>query len=321
MKPHLPLSLGHRPVSRVRRVLSAIALGILLLVGGCQPTVPSRSAPIAPVSPPAAAPVSPAAAPVPAKPRPPKPKPVVRQAPPADSCPSDNALLAWNFQRNKKHVVPSIPTKARKLAKQYGALYVGADPKVVYLTFDEGYESGNTPAILDTLKKKGVKATFFVTRAYVKEAPKLVRRMVAEGHVVGNHSATHPSMPGLAYDKAAFDSQLKRTADAYRQVTGRKIATLFRPPMGEYSARTLCMTKDLGYTTVFWSFAHDDYDEKNQPPIATTIARILDGSHPGALYLLHGMSSSDTQALGSSIEGLRKQGYGFGVLVPGTPTP
>ena len=250
----------------------------------------------------------------PPKPKLAKPKPVAKPAPPADSCPSDNALLAWNFQRNKKHVVPGIPTKARKLAKEYGAVYVGPDSEAVYLTFDEGYENGNTPAILDTLKKKGVKATFFVTRAFVKEAPKLVRRMVAEGHVVGNHSATHPSMPKLAYNEASFDSQLKRTADAYKQVTGKKIAPLFRPPMGEYSARTLCMTKDLGYTTVFWSFAHGDYDEKNQPPVATTLTRILDGSHPGAIFLLHGMSSSDTQALGAAIDGLRKQGYGFGVL-------
>ena len=321
MEPSIPLSLGFKPARPLRGVPSVAALGILLLVGGCHSTVPPRAAPTAPVSPLAAAPASPTAAPVPAKPRPPKPKPVVKQAPLSDFCPSDNTLLAWNFQRNKKHAVPSIPTKARKLAKQYGALYVGPNSKLVYLTFDEGYENGNTPAILDTLKKNGVKATFFVTRAYIKEAPKLVRRMVAEGHVVGNHSATHPSMPKLAFDRAAFDSQLKRTADAYEQVTGERIATLFRPPMGEYSARTLCMTKDLGYTTVFWGFAHGDYDEKNQPPVATTLTRILDGSHPGAIYLLHGMSSSDTQALGASIDALGKQGYGFGVLAAGGAAP
>jgi peptidoglycan-N-acetylmuramic acid deacetylase len=144
-----------------------------------------------------------------------------------------------------------------------------------------------------------------------------VRRMVAEGHIVGSHSATHPSMPRLAFKKATFDAEFKRTADAYKQATGHGIAPIFRPPMGEYSARTLCMTKDLGYTSVFWSFAHLDYDEKNQPPVATTLARILDGSHPGAIYLLHGISSSDTQALGAAIDGLRRQGYGFGVLGTG----
>ena len=306
-------------------MLLAAAFGGMLLLGGCQSTATPSTAPTSPAIPQAAAPSSssghprassPATAPV--KPKPPATRSAAAKTAPPDSCPSDNALLEWNFQRNKKHVVPSIPTKARKLARQYGALYVGSDPKVVYLTFDEGYENGNTPAILDTLKKKGVKATFFVTRSYIKEAPKLVRRMVAEGHVVGNHSATHPSMPTLAFDKAAFDSQLKRTADAYQQATGAKIARFFRPPMGGYSARTLCMTKDLGYTSVFWSFAHLDYDEKNQPPVATTLTRILDGSHPGAIYLLHGISSSDTQALGAAIDGLRKQGYGFAVLGSGT---
>jgi peptidoglycan-N-acetylmuramic acid deacetylase len=223
-------------------------------------------------------------------------------------------LYSWNFRRNPSHVVPEIPTTARTLAARYGALWTGPDRKKVYLTFDEGYEAGYTGQILDTLRRDGVKATFFVTAAYVRDTPALVKRMVAEGHTVGNHSATHPSMPKLTSDRKAFASQLTKTADRFRSVTGKPIARLFRPPMGDYSETALAMTRELGYTTAFWSFAHADYDEKKQPPVAQTLALVLKGSHPGAIYLLHGMSSSDTKALDAAIRGLRAQGYGFGVL-------
>jgi peptidoglycan-N-acetylmuramic acid deacetylase len=223
---------------------------------------------------------------------------------------------SWNFRRNTAHKVPEIPTTARVLAARYGALWTGPDRKRVYLTFDEGYENGWTPRILDILKRDGVKATFFVTATYVRDSPKLVRRMVAEGHTVGNHSATHPSMPKLTADPKAFAGQFSRTADAFKRATGKPIARLFRPPMGDYSETSLAMARELGYTTVFWSFAHADYDEKNQPPVDKTLALILQGSHPGAIYLLHGVSSSDTKALDAAIRGLREQGYGFGVLEP-----
>jgi peptidoglycan-N-acetylmuramic acid deacetylase len=223
-------------------------------------------------------------------------------------------LLSWNFQRNKKHVVPSIPTEASRLANEFGAVYTGPDRKYVYLTFDEGYENGHTPAILDALQRNGVHATFFVTGAYCRDSAAMCRRIVAEGHVVGNHSNTHPSMPKLTTDAAKFDAQFTMTEARFRKATGKPLAKLFRPPMGEYSGKSLAMTRALGYTTVFWSFAHADFDEKKQPPVATTISRVLTGSHPGAIILLHGMSSSDTQALDAIIAGLRKQGYEFGVL-------
>jgi peptidoglycan-N-acetylmuramic acid deacetylase len=249
----------------------------------------------------------------------PAPKPAVKPAPTSkasDSSSASNKLLAWNFQRNKKHTKPEIPSDAKQLAKKYSALYVGPDPRVVYLTFDEGYENGNTPKILDTLKDNDVKATFFVTGAYCREDPKLVKRMLAEGHTVGNHSNTHPSMPSITGDAEKFEAQFSKTEKAFKKATGQSLTKIFRPPMGEYSAKSLAMTNALGYTTVFWSFAHGDYDEKNQPPVDTTISRVLTGSHPGAIILLHGMSTSDTKALDDIIAGLKKQGYEFATLSP-----
>jgi peptidoglycan-N-acetylmuramic acid deacetylase len=132
--------------------------------------------------------------------------------------------------------------------------------------------------------------------------------------VVGNHSATHPSMPSLSKDRAAFRAELTKTEDAFRKATGRRIAPIFRPPKGDYSPLSLWITKSLGYESIFWSFAHRDWVTDDQPPVDVTVARILDGSHPGAIFLLHGVSSSDTAALDEAIAGLRAQGYGFGTL-------
>jgi peptidoglycan-N-acetylmuramic acid deacetylase len=121
-------------------------------------------------------------------------------------------------------------------------------------------------------------------------------------------------MPGLANDRKAFSDELSRTEAAFREVTGERMAKVFRPPMGEYSTRSVWLAGGLGYQTVFWSFAHRDWLVDDQPPVEVTLKRILDGSHPGAIYLLHGVSSSDTDALDDAISGLRKQGYGFGTL-------
>lgn len=246
------------------------------------------------------------------------PKPAKRKESSAKAVavPADNTSYEWNFQRNTRHKTPEIPSQARRLVKRYSAMYVGPDKKVVYLTFDEGYENGNTPHILDTLKHTGVSATFFVTGDYCREAPKLCRRMIAEGHVVGSHSDKHPSMPKLTSSPKRFAEQLTRADSAFRKATGEHLAHLFRPPMGAYSAKSLAMTQNLGYTSVFWGFAHVDYDEKHQPPAETTVRRVLAGSHPGVIILLHGISASDSSALEDIIIGLRRQGYGFGVLEP-----
>ena len=299
------------------RALVTVVLSLAFLASvlcGCSPVGPplANSEPTATVSAATTVAATPATPTAPAK----KPKTPKSSSAGTGSAGLSNSLLAWNFQRNKKHTIPEIPAEARKLAKRYGAMYVGPDPRLVYLTFDEGYENGNTPKILDTLKANDVHATFFVTGQFARDKPKLCKRMLAEGHVVGNHSNTHPSMPSLTSDPARFDAQFAKTDASFKKATGQPLTRLFRPPMGEYSAKSLAMTEGLGYTTAFWSFAHGDYDEKNQPPVATTVTRVLAGSHPSAIILLHGMSTSDTGALDEIITGLREQGYRFGTLEP-----
>ncbi|MBS3956438.1 MAG: polysaccharide deacetylase family protein [Clostridiales bacterium] len=208
-----------------------------------------------------------------------------------------------------------MPRDAAALLGRYGGVWrADTSAKVVYLTFDQGYEAGHTGRILDVLKREGVAASFFVTRGYIENNPDLVERMTSEGHVVANHSATHPSMPEIAHDPAAFEAELTRCADAYRALTGVSMAPFFRPPMGEYSARSLCMTERLGYTTVMWSFAHRDWLTDEQPPVATTLARVVNGAHPGAILLLHAVSSSNTEALPGIITRLRAEGYRFASL-------
>ena len=140
--------------------------------------------------------------------------------------------------------------------------------------------------------------------------------MLAEGHVVGSHSNTHPSMPSLTSNVASFTAQFTKAEAAFKKATGKPLTHIFRPPMGDYSAKSLAMTNAAGYRTVFWSFAHVDYDEKHQPPVPATISLVLQGSHPAAIYLLHAISSSDTAALPAIIAGLRAQGYSFGTLAP-----
>ena len=259
------------------------------------------------VTPPAPAP-EPTATPEPA----PQPAPAPAPAPPAT--PTDNTKRAWWYTPNTTHRMPRVAHGAVKLLSTYGGRYIGPNPGLVYLTFDQGYENGNTSAILEALSRNHVKATFFVTESYVRNNPALVRRMVKAGHVVGNHSSTHPSMPSLSRDRAAFAAQLIKTAAAFRRVTGKRMSKIFRPPLGEYSPLSLWITQSLGYESVFWSFAHRDWVVDEQPSVSVTVRRILAGSHPGAVYLLHGVSSSDTRALDTAIAGLREQGYGFGIL-------
>lgn len=228
--------------------------------------------------------------------------------------PTDNKVRSWYYVPNTKHQVPQVAPGAAELLKKYDGRYTGLDPSSVYLTFDQGYENGNTARILDALARNEVKATFFVTESYIKANPVLVRRMVDEGHIVGNHSATHPSMPSLAKDVKAFSAEFYKTEKAFSEATGAMLASFFRPPKGEYSPLSLWLTDSLGYESVFWSFAHRDWVVDDQPPVEVTVSRILAGSHPGAIYLLHGVSSSDTAALDDAIAGLRDQGYEFGIL-------
>lgn len=226
-----------------------------------------------------------------------------------------NQKIGWGFKPNTTHDAPEIPGNIKLLFEKYSGYYVGdTSSKVIYLTFDEGYENGYTSKILDVLKENNVKAAFFVTRPYILKNPGLIKRMVDEGHTVCNHSSKHPSMPSIAYDIEAFKNEFKDTEDAFMELTGKQMPKLFRPPMGEFSERTLYLTKSLGYKTILWSFAHKDWLVDQQPPVETTIQRVLDRSHNGEIMLLHAVSKSNTDALDTIVKKLLEQGYSFGNL-------
>lgn len=185
--------------------------------------------------------------------------------------------------------------------------------KKIYLTFDEGYEYGCTEDILNTLQEKNVKAVFFVTRPYAQDQPELVRRMIKEGHVLGNHSTTHPSK-GLPSQEPDVQTQEIETTDAYIKEQFGYSMYLFRFPAGKFSEQSLAIVNNCNYESVFWSFAYLDYDVNNQPDPAESLQKMTDRLHAGAIYLLHAESATNTAVLGDFIDQAREQGYEFCIL-------
>ncbi len=221
-----------------------------------------------------------------------------------------NKLLRWGLSRRSNHEPPAADPGAPELLKKYGSAYMGdTSQSVIYLTFDEGYENGYTPMILDTLRDNGVRAVFFITGPYLSGHQDLVRRMVEEGHIVGNHTIHHPSMPELG------DSQLEEEVlgleRAFREKFNQNMYFI-RPPKGEYSERTLALTHKLGYCNLFWSFAYDDWyrDKSRGSQYAYDIvARNL---HNGAVLLLHAVSKDNAEALDRIIKDATTEGFIFG---------
>jgi peptidoglycan-N-acetylmuramic acid deacetylase len=229
--------------------------------------------------------------------------------------PARTASAEWFFIPHGAHVRASIPSAAARLVRRYDALWIGPRRhKVVYLTFDEGWEGGTTRQLLAILERAHVKATFFLTGQWVHADPGLARRIARAGHLACDHTWSHPRMTALAGRPKAFARQLLATARAYRRATGERMARLFRPPYGAYDARVLALARRLGYTTVFWSFAHYDYDEAAQPPVGVTQGRIIAAAYPGTVYLLHAASTSNIHALPGAIRWLKRHGYRFGTL-------
>ncbi|MBQ4058166.1 MAG: polysaccharide deacetylase family protein [Lachnospiraceae bacterium] len=223
----------------------------------------------------------------------------------------DNTLYSWWFKRNDNHEQSGCQEDFD--ITQYDAHYtVPVSEKKMYITFDCGYENGFTPGILDILKEEEVTAAFFVTQTFIRDNVDLVKRMKEEGHLVCNHTVTHPSMPS----KSVEDQQKEMlTCESYmKEATGYDMDLFFRPPKGEYSKRTLQIAKDLGYTTVFWSMAYLDYDVNNQPSKQHVIDHFSKYYHPGAIPLLHNVSSANHDALQQIIQDLKKEGYAFGSL-------
>ena len=209
---------------------------------------------------------------------------------------------------------PPIGNAGKDQLRQYQAAYIGnTNEKVLYLTFDAGYENGCTAKILDTLKEKQVPAAFFLVGNYIRQSPDLVRRMVAEGHTVGNHTMHHYDMSRLS-DKAAFSKELTDLEALYKETVGQELPKFYRPPQGIYSEENLKMAQELGYKTLFWSLAYVDWNNDAQPTKEAAFAKLLPRTHNGAVVLLHSTSKTNAEILGDLIDKWKAMGYRFGTL-------
>lgn len=222
-----------------------------------------------------------------------------------------NETLSWSFRLNEDHTPVEVYTTVD--TDSYGAYHtINSPDKSIYLTFDLGYEAGYTESILDTLLENNVKATFFVTGGYITREPELVIRMKEEGHLVGNHTTKHLSSPDLSEEELI--EEIQGTATLMAEETGYEMDLFFRPPMGEYSERTLYITRAQGYRTIFWGFAYADWDRENQPGKEAAYEKIMKHHYDGSILLLHGISESNTEALEDVIVDLKAEGYRFGQL-------
>lgn len=222
-----------------------------------------------------------------------------------------NKRYGWGIKRNSNHQTPEVPKGIASLLAKHDAYWIGdTHQKAVYLTFDEGYENGYTPKILDILKEQKVPAAFFITGHYLKSQPELVKRMVAEGHIVGNHTVNHPSLPDLS--KEQIKKEVDQLAEDFFKLTGHKMAYL-RPPKGEYSERTLAETREMGYYNIFWSLALVDWVP--MPGGAEEAYQsVMNNLHNGAIILLHAVSRDNTEALERILKDTKAQGYTFKTL-------
>ncbi len=221
-----------------------------------------------------------------------------------------NKLFCWGISRKPDNKTPDADPGAPELLKKYGGVYIGdTGKKEIYLTFDEGYENGYTGKILDTLKNNNVKAVFFITGPYLKEHQDLVRRMVEEGHEVGNHTINHPSLPGV--DDKRLEEEVVGLDRAFHEKFGKHMKYL-RPPKGEYSERTLAATQKLGYRNMFWSFAYDDWYRDRIRGAEYAYNVVIRNLHNGAILLLHAVSKDNADALDTIIKGIRENGYEIG---------
>lgn len=193
--------------------------------------------------------------------------------------------------------------------KKYDAAYLGSTgEKVLYLTFDAGYENGCTEQILDTLKKHNAPAAFFLVGSYIRQNGDLVRRMVEEGHTVGNHTMHHYDMSKIS-DPAAFAKELQDLEAVYQEVVGKPMEKYYRPPQGIYSEENLRQAQQLGYKTVFWSLAYVDWKNDDQPTAQTAFGKLLPRTHPGAVVLLHSTSKTNAAILDELLTRWEQQGY------------
>ena len=224
----------------------------------------------------------------------------------------------WYVVRNKQHKQPIADANMRYV-ENYNGYYIdhshGDDnsDKVIYLTFDAGYENGNVEKILDVMKQKDVKGAFFILGNLVTKNTDLVKRMANEGHLVCNHTDKHPDMTTKT-NIEDFKAELVALEQKYNECTGLEISKYFRPPEGRFNEQTMKFANELGYKTIFWSFAYADWDNGAQMSNQAAKNKVLDNIHNGAVVLLHPTSSTNAAILGDVIDELKAQGYRFGTL-------
>ncbi|WNX85114.1 polysaccharide deacetylase family protein [Agathobaculum sp. NTUH-O15-33] len=209
---------------------------------------------------------------------------------------------------------PPVGNVSADTLRQWNAFYVADTAKpTIYITFDAGFENGNTPAILDALKKHSAPACFFLVGNFIDTAPELVQRMVDEGHIVGNHTMHHPDMSKIA-DQASFEAELNGLSEKFEALTGKPMQKFYRPPQGKFSEENLKQAQALGYTTVFWSLAYVDWYTDNQPTDEQAYSKLLPRIHNGAIVLLHSTSSTNARILDELLTKWEQAGYTFGAL-------
>ena len=231
---------------------------------------------------------------------------------------AENTAYHWYCKRNKEHKQPTLdPNMA--FIELYQGYYIDRvhndqnPEKVLYLTFDAGYENGNVAKILDILKEEGVLACFFVLEHLITKEKDLVSRMVNEGHTVANHTASHKDMSKVT-TKEEFQEELGKLEAVYRETIGGEMPKYFRPPEGTFSEESMHLASELGYSTIFWSFAYADWDNKSQPSPDAAKAKIMQNLHNGEVMLLHPTSATNASILRDVIRTCKEQGYRFGTI-------
>ena len=224
---------------------------------------------------------------------------------------ADGGAINWYTKNNLTHTPPELDSQLAVIEK-YDGYYLDKNAregdKKIYLTFDAGYENGNVEKILDILKKHNVKGAFFILDNLIVRNPELVKRMAEEGHAVCNHTKTHPDMTKI-HDKALFEGQLSSLEKSYYELTGQEMEKVYRPPQGRFSEKNLAYAKELGYKTLFWSFAYADWDNAKQPDEAFAKKKILDHLHNGEVMLLHPTSATNAAILDEVLTAIEAEGY------------
>jgi len=217
---------------------------------------------------------------------------------------------SWGLSFPTEGETPKGNESADYLSK-FDSYFVGnPDEKVIYLTFDGGYEAGYTEGMLDVMKRHNVPSAFFLTGNVIRDNPELINRMAAEGHIVANHTFSHPNMTNIS-DLAAFRAELEKSEEIYKTITGKEMPKFYRPPEGKYSESNLEMAQKLGYKTIFWSLAYVDWNDNAQPTKDAAFSKLIPRIHPGAVILLHNTSRTNSEILEELILKYQEMGYEF----------